>query len=71
MAINTRRVEAFMKLHGLTQKAVAKENGVSQPFVSYFIRGRRTSERLSEYFISQGCPKVDIYGDEHDQSAAV
>lgn len=71
MAINTRRVEAFMKLHGLTQAVVAKETGVTQPFVSYFVRGQRNSTRLEEYFLSKGCPGTDIYGDDHDQASAL
>ena len=66
--IHTRRVCAWMTLHGLTQQEVASAAGVSQAMVSYFLRGQRNSPRLRDYFLSRGCPEKFL-GEQRKEAA--
>ena len=50
-------VKIWMMKQALKQRDIAKEYGCVDMVVSDFIRGKRTSKGLAEYFINKGCPK--------------
>ncbi len=55
--IKSRRVRAWMVLHGVTPKGVAAEVGVTKQMVSLFLNGLRGSPRLCAYYAEKGCPE--------------
>lgn len=55
--VNGLDVKIWLLKQGLEQKAIAKEYGCSDFFVSAFVRGQRVSNGLAEYFINKGCPE--------------
>lgn len=50
-------VKIWLLKQDLEQKAIAKEYGCSEFFVSAFVRGQRVSNGLATYFVKKGCPK--------------
>ena len=55
--INSRQVRAWMVLQGLTQQKVAEEVGLCQQMVSLYLTGKSDSKRLTEYYVTKGCPR--------------
>jgi predicted transcriptional regulator len=50
-------VKIWMMNKGINNRQVARSYGCSEPPVSLFIRGKRTSKGLQKHMISMGCPK--------------
>jgi transcriptional regulator with XRE-family HTH domain len=42
---------------GMTQAQIAEECGVSQGYVSLVISGKRKSKKVTDFFLSRGCPR--------------
>ncbi|GAU08111.1 helix-turn-helix domain-containing protein [Desulfoplanes formicivorans] len=65
--MKSRKIKAWLLLHGITQAQVALELGVSKPTVSMFIAGKKTSRRLYLYFVLElGVPK-SYFGDKYKE----
>jgi len=50
-------VVAWLDENQLTRRKFANEYKVTEQFVGQFVKGRKTSKGLTDYFISKGCPK--------------
>ncbi len=60
--VRTLKIKAWMIKRGWTQYSVADAAGVSQTMVSMFVRGDRRSERLTRFFLDNGCPSAYLGG---------
>lgn len=56
--IQTNHVKAWMLIHGFEQKDVARATGYTQQMISLYVRGKRGSDRLTQWFLDNGCPDV-------------
>lgn len=49
-------VKIWMLINDIRPIDIAKEFGVSPPFVTHFISGKRTSSGMVDHLINKGCP---------------
>ncbi|MBU0971005.1 MAG: hypothetical protein KKC20_10185 [Proteobacteria bacterium] len=50
-------IKIWMVIKGLNARKIAKKSGRSEPFVSLFLKGDRTSQGLVDYLVNEGCPE--------------
>jgi predicted XRE-type DNA-binding protein len=49
-------IKIWMMTKGISNRQVARSYGCSEPPVSLFLQGKRTSKGLQKHMISLGCP---------------
>lgn len=59
--MNTIRVKQWMIGKGLKQADIAKKLGVSRPYVSLTIAGKKKPGKVGTFLANLGCPKKFIY----------
>jgi predicted transcriptional regulator len=57
MKNRTLDVKIWMMMKGISNRQVARSYGCSDPPVSLFLKGKRTSKGLQKHMISLGCPR--------------
>jgi transcriptional regulator with XRE-family HTH domain len=68
--MKSRKIKAWLLIHGITQAQIALDLDVSKPVVSMFISGKKTSRRLYLYFVAElGVPR-SYFGDKYNEEEA-
>lgn len=59
MSANDREtnIKIWMLQNGVRQAEVARQVGVSRPFLCRWIQGSKTSRKVRDYFLGLGCPE--------------
>ena len=68
--MKTKEIKIWMLRNGLKAVDIARQAGVDESFISHWIRGRRRSQRIAEYFIALGCPPEYIDQGQEEIEAA-
>lgn len=55
--VNVLEMKIWMLKNNLTGRQIAKGYGCSEPVVSDFLRGGRSSTGLVKYLLEKGCPE--------------
>lgn len=69
-AESARKIRSWMVLHGLNQRSVARELGVSDQLISAWFRGKTDSRPVAEYFKRKGCPKSYFRNTKYEETRA-